>query len=157
MPETSRLEFLEKLLANKFVSSDGEDNTSGPLNKGSIADLPFLRTLLGSHQKSQDTSLWKVIDSFVLLSYTSLVGSRLLLQQILAYLNFTLDLKNSFWLYKLKNDCYELWHQHKQLKIMEVSETWPDIYDKGYLHQFQFEPTHRIYLQQRAAFRNILS
>ena len=102
MPGTSRLEFLEKLLANKFVSSDGEDNTSGLLNKGSIADLPFLRTLLASHQKSRDTSLWKVIDSFVLLSYASLVAPRLLLQQMLAYLNFTLDSKNLFWLCKLK-------------------------------------------------------
>ena len=38
--ESSRLEFLEKLLANNFFAlSDAEDNTSGPLNRGGIADL----------------------------------------------------------------------------------------------------------------------
>ena len=52
IPESSTLEFLEKFSANNFVLSDGEDNTSGPLNRGSIADLPSLRTLLAIRQKS---------------------------------------------------------------------------------------------------------
>ena len=38
--KSTRLEFLEKLLANTFALSDAEDNTSGPLNRGVIADLP---------------------------------------------------------------------------------------------------------------------
>ena len=46
IPDSSRLEFLEKFSANNFALSDAEDNTSGPLNRGSIVDLPFLRTLL---------------------------------------------------------------------------------------------------------------
>ena len=46
IPESSRLEFLEKFPANNFALSDAEDNTSGPLNRGGIADLPLLRTLL---------------------------------------------------------------------------------------------------------------
>ena len=33
IPESSRLEFLEKYLANNFTLSDAEDNTSGPLNQ----------------------------------------------------------------------------------------------------------------------------
>ena len=41
MPESSRLEFLEKLLANKFPLSDTEDETFGPLNRGRVADLPL--------------------------------------------------------------------------------------------------------------------
>ena len=45
-PESSRFEVLEKFLANNFALSDAEDNTSGPLNRGSTADLPLLRTLL---------------------------------------------------------------------------------------------------------------
>ena len=45
-PESSRLEFLEKFPANNFALSDAEDNTSGPLNREGIADLPLLRTLL---------------------------------------------------------------------------------------------------------------
>ena len=52
MPELSRLEFLEKFSANNFALSDAENNTSGPLNRGGIADLPLLRTLLAICQKS---------------------------------------------------------------------------------------------------------
>ena len=40
--ESSRLEFLEKFSANNFALSDAEGNTSGPLNRGGIADLPLL-------------------------------------------------------------------------------------------------------------------
>ena len=36
IPESSRLEFLEKYLANSFALSDAENNTSGPLNRGGI-------------------------------------------------------------------------------------------------------------------------
>ena len=46
------LEFLEKLLANSFALSDAEDSTFGLINRGGIADLPLLRTLLAIHQKS---------------------------------------------------------------------------------------------------------
>ena len=56
IPKSSRLEFLEKFSANNFVLSDAEDNTSGPLNRGGIAALPSLRTLLAIHQKSQEPS-----------------------------------------------------------------------------------------------------
>ena len=52
IPESSRLEFLERFLANNFALSDAEGNTSGLLNKGGIADLPLLRRLLAIHQKS---------------------------------------------------------------------------------------------------------
>ena len=52
IPESSRLEFLGKFSANNFALSDGEDNTSRPLNRGGIADLPLLRTLLATCQKS---------------------------------------------------------------------------------------------------------
>ena len=55
IPESSRFEFLEKFLANNFPLLDAEDNTSGPLNRGGIADLPLLRTLLAIPQKSQES------------------------------------------------------------------------------------------------------
>ena len=42
MPESSRLEFLEKFLGNNFALSDAEGNTSRSLNRGGIADLPLL-------------------------------------------------------------------------------------------------------------------
>ena len=74
IPESSRLEFLEKFLANNFALSDTEDNTSGPLNRGGIADLPLLRT----RAKSREPSFWEVMDSFVLTVYASLAASRTL-------------------------------------------------------------------------------
>ena len=46
VPESSRLEFLEKFLANSFALSDAEGSTSMSANRGGIADLPLLRTLL---------------------------------------------------------------------------------------------------------------
>ena len=68
IPESSRLEFLEKFSANNFALWDAEDNTSGLLNKGGIADLPLLRTLLAICQESQEPSFWEVMESFVLLA-----------------------------------------------------------------------------------------
>ena len=73
-------------------------------------------------QKFEELRFWKLMDSFVLLAYASLAASRTLSQKLLACLIFSLDSEDlSFW-YK-KSDFYELWQQHKQLKIMEMSET----------------------------------
>ena len=52
--ESSSLELLEKFLAKNFVLSEAEDNTTGPFNRGGIADLPLLRTLLVIRQKSRE-------------------------------------------------------------------------------------------------------
>ena len=49
MPESSRLEFLEKSSANNFALSDAKNNTTGPLNRGGISYLPL-------SQKSQRSS-----------------------------------------------------------------------------------------------------
>ena len=102
MPESSRLEFFEKFLANNFALSDAEDNTSGPLNRGGIADLPLLRTLLAICQKSREPSFWEMTDSFVAVAYASLSVSRTFLQRLVASLNFTLDSQDLFCWYKRK-------------------------------------------------------
>ena len=78
IPESSRLEFLEKFLANNFALSEAEDNTSRLLNRGGIADLPLLRTLLAICQKSRE----EVMDSFVLVAHGGLAASRTLLQRL---------------------------------------------------------------------------
>ena len=80
IPESPRLDILEKFLANNFALSDAENNTSGPLNRGGIADLPLLRTLLAIRQKSSQSSFWEVMDSFVLVAYACLAASRILLE-----------------------------------------------------------------------------
>ena len=63
IPELSRLKFLEKFSANNFALSDPEENTSRPLKRGGIADLPLLRILLAIYQKSQEQIFWEVTDS----------------------------------------------------------------------------------------------
>ena len=55
------------------------NNTFGPLNRGGIADLPWLRTLLAITQKSQEPSVWEMMDSFILVAYANLAASRTLL------------------------------------------------------------------------------
>ena len=52
IPESSRLEFFEKLLANNFALSGTENNTSGSLNRRGLADLPLSKTLLAICQES---------------------------------------------------------------------------------------------------------
>ena len=80
IPESSRLEFKEKFSANIFALSDAEDNTSRPLNRGSITNLPLLRTHLAIRHKSREPRFWEVMESFVLLAYGSLAASRTLLE-----------------------------------------------------------------------------
>ena len=80
------------------------------------------------------------ICKFVLLAY-----ARILLQQLLACLYFTLESEELSFQYKWKSDFYALWQQHKQLKTMDMSEAWPDIFYEWYIHQFQSEPTHEIH------------
>ena len=84
IPKTSRLEFLgKKILSNNIALSGEEDNASRPLNRGDrgdIADLLLLRTLLAIRQKSQEPRFWKVMESLTLLAYASLAALRTLLQ-----------------------------------------------------------------------------
>ena len=96
IPESSKLEFTEKFSANNFALSDAEDNTSRPLNRGGIADLPLLRTLLAIRQESGEPSFREAVDSFVLLAYANLAASRTLLQQLLTCLIFNLRIRRFF-------------------------------------------------------------
>ena len=50
IPESSQLKFLEKFSANNFALLNAEDNTSGPLDRGGIADLPLLCKFLESNR-----------------------------------------------------------------------------------------------------------
>ena len=80
IPESSRLELFEKFSANNFALSDAEENTSRLLNRGDIADLTLLRTLLAFCQNFLEPSFWEVMDSLDLLTYAHLAASRILLQ-----------------------------------------------------------------------------
>ena len=129
IPKSSRLEFLKKFLENNFALSDVEDNTLGPVNRGSIWDLPLLVALLVIRPKSREPSFWEEMDWFVLLTYTSLTTWRTLLQRSPACLIFTLDSEDSFCWYKKKNEFYNFL-QHKQLRRvrLDLIITMRDIY-----------------------------
>ena len=123
IPESSRSEFLEKFSANNFALSDAEDNTSRPLNRGGIADLPLLRPLIAIHQKSRELSFREVMDSFVLLAYASLAASRTLFSTKTNLSELYFRIRRFILLVQTKkSDFYELWQQHKQLKTMSMSE-----------------------------------
>ena len=66
MPESSTLVLSEKFSSNNFAISDSEDSPLAPLNRG--VNLPLLRMLLAIRQKSQESSFWEVLDSFVLIT-----------------------------------------------------------------------------------------
>ena len=62
IPDSSRLEFLEKYWASNFALLDAEDNLSRSLNRGGKADLLLLRTLLAICQKYQEPSFWEMMN-----------------------------------------------------------------------------------------------
>ena len=136
IPESSRLEFLEKFFANNFALSYAEGNTSRPLNSRGVADLPLLWTLVAIHQMSRQPSFWEVMYSCVLLAHVCLAASGTLLQRLLACLNFSLESEDlSFW-YK--------WKKVISMNCGSSTSSWRDMYE-GYIHQFQPKPTHKIY------------
>ena len=113
MPKSSRSEFLEKFLANIFALSEAEDNTSKLMNTGGIAGLPLLRTLLTIHQKSQDPSLWDMIDSFFIVTFFSICkfGS---FKNPFATITSLSELQKIYHVGKnKKSDFYEIWQQQK--------------------------------------------
>ena len=122
--------------------SDAEDHTFWPLNRACIVDLPFLRTLLEIRQKSQESSFWEVMDSFLLLAYVSLAASRTLLQQLLACLKFTLNWEDLFCWYKQKNNSTN--YGSSTSRTMEMSKAQLVTYNEVYIHQLQPEVTCNI-------------
>ena len=93
---------------------------------------------------------------FVLLAYASLAPSRTLLQWLLACLNFTLESEVYPFGTNEKTDLSKLWKQHKQLKTMEMSETWSDIFYEGYIHQLQPESTPKLTSTSRSTKLKII-
>ena len=66
--ESSTFEAVKKYSANNFALLDTEHNTLRSLNRGGIANLPLLRTLLAIRQKSQEKGFWEMVGYFVLLA-----------------------------------------------------------------------------------------
>lgn len=136
---SSRLELLEKGLANNFFLSYAEYNTSRPLNSERIIDVSLLRTDLATCKKLWGSRLWIVTDSLVLLTYAGLSNSRTLLQVLLSYLNLSLE-REDHSVDKNKNDYYELRRQDKLLKATEKNEASFNNFDRGYVYQSNLDP-----------------
>ena len=79
IPESSQLKFLEKFSVNNFALLNAEDNTSGPLDRGGIADLPLLCKFLESNRL------------FCFISMCKFGSFKNLSQRLLACLDFTLE------------------------------------------------------------------
>ena len=120
IPKSSRLEFIEKRLANSFTLSDTEDNTSGSFNRGVMVNLPLLRRQLAIHQKSWEPRFWEVMGSFVLLAYANSAASRTLLQQVLASMNFAF--RRLFCWYKWKK--WFLWTMTAAQAVENHGDEW---------------------------------
>ena len=113
--EPSRLEFFKEFLANNFALSDEEDNTSGSLIRGVVADLPLLRALLAICQKSREPKFQGSDGLFCFRSICKFGSFMNPFATITSLLNFTVGTHN-------KSDFYQLWQQHKLLKTMEMSQ-----------------------------------
>ena len=131
IPEWSRLEFLEKILANTFALSDAE--VTAPLNRGGISDLPLLRRLLSTLPEVLRAKFLGTDGHFC---FTSMHVWQLqepsLSEPYFRFRRFILLLQLE------KKISMSKWH----------SEVWPDTYDEGYIHQFQPELAHKIPYQQ---------
>ena len=106
IPESSRLEFLEKFLGNNFALSDAENNTFRPLNKRGIADLPLLRTLRNLPKVPRA----KFMGSDGLFCFKFGSVKNYLITSLVSEIYF----RFKFILLVQKSDFYDLWHQHKQ-------------------------------------------
>ena len=147
--ESSRLEFLEKFSASKYCFIRCRIQHLQAVEYRKYSRFTFFENTI--HQKSRKPSFWEVIQSFVLLAFARFVASRTLLQWLVTCLNLALDADFTILLVKAKTDFHELWQQHKQLKIMQTSEDWPDIYDDEYILITFFSSS------RSAKFKNILS
>ena len=153
IPELSRLEFLEKVLANNFALSNAEDNTYSLLNRvGIYSRFTFAENTISNSPKVLRA---KFLGSDGLFCFSSICkfGSfknpfatiTSLSELYFKFRRFILLVQMK----KKKKDFYDLGQQHKLLKTMEMSAVWPVSYDEGYIHQFQPEPTHKIHKIQQ--------
>ena len=123
--------FKIRVLGNNFALLDAEDNISGSMNRGSATGLPVLRTLSAVLQKSQKTSFWEVIDSFVLLANARFSALRTRFAKVTSLSELFFRFRRWIMLVQTKSDLYELRQQCKQLKATEVCQAWPDAYNEG--------------------------
>ena len=120
--QSSRLEFVKKYLVNNLALLDAEKNTS--VEQRRYSRFSFLRTLFASFK-----------NAFAMITSLSEFHFR--------FRRFILLVQTK------KSNFYGPWQQHKWLKTIEIRKAWPDIFDGGYIRQFQPGTTHKIQQQQK--------
>ena len=98
--------------------------------------------MLAIRQKSQEPSFWEAIDFFCFISIYKFGSFKTPFSGITSLPELYIGLIDSVGINK-KSDFYEIWKQHKQLEIMEMSDTSPNIYSEEHINQFQPEHTHK--------------
>ena len=97
---SSRVEFVENFLAKRFALSLEDVNTSGPLKRGEIADLPLLRMMLEILRILRNPICWEAIEWRVASEKLDFASSRILLQWFREARNsfkFSADLFQWYW------------------------------------------------------------
>ena len=98
--------------------------------------------MLAIRQKSQEPSFSEAIDFFCFISICKFGSFKTPFSGITSLPELYIGLIDSVGINK-KSDFYEIWKQHKQLEIMEMSDTSPNIYNEEHINQFQPEHTHK--------------
>ena len=119
IPESSRLEFLQKFSANNFALSDAEDNTSGLYSR-----FTFAESTIGSSPKLPRARFLESDGLFCFISVCNFGSFKNPFATIasLSELYFRFRRFYPFGTNE-RSDFYELPQQIKQLKTMEMSES----------------------------------
>ena len=96
-----KIRVLRKVFNKQFLLYQMQE-TTWLMNRGGIADLPLLGTLLAIFQRSWEPRFLEMMNSFALLPYASFAVSRTFLQQLLTCLNFAFYSEALFCWYKQK-------------------------------------------------------
>ena len=101
--ELSRLEFIKRFyqLQNTFIRCKRQHLQVVEQRK--YNRFTFFENTISNTPKLREPGFREEMESFLLLAYASLAALRILLQGLLASLNFTLDSENLFFWYKRKN------------------------------------------------------
>ena len=143
IPESSRLEFLEMFSPNNFVLSDAEDSPSEPLR---YSRFTFAEDTISNSPKVSRAKFLRSNGIFCFISIWKFGSFKNSFATITSLSELYFRIRRFILLVQTKKgDFCELWQQHKQLKTMEMRETWADIFYEGYVPQVQPEPNHKIH------------
>ena len=121
IPESSRLEFLEKFSANSFALSDAEDNTSGLLNRGVVALLATENTIRNL-PKVKRAKFLGINRLFCFISICKLGSFKNPFPTITSLSELYFRIRTFILLLQMRKVISMNWQQQNQLKTMGMNE-----------------------------------